>query len=72
MDVSATGAQAELTQFKARDESLKPALDVALQRLHLTADRLAMGPGQSNFTLDADGVQGNGKLALKGRSRRSR
>ena len=42
---------------------LKPALDVALQRLHLTADRLAMGPGQSNFTLDADGVQGNGKLA---------
>ena len=72
VDVSATGAQAELTQFKARDESLKPALDVALQRLHLTADRLAMGPGQSNFTLDADGVQGNGKLALKGRSRRSR
>ena len=72
MDVSATGAQAELTQFKARDESLKPALDVALQRLHLTADRLAMGPGQSNFTLDADGVQGNGKLALKGCSRRSR
>ena len=66
VDVSATGAQAELTQFKARDESLKPALDVALQRLHLTADRLAMGPGQSNFTLDADGVQGNGKLALKG------
>ena len=63
VDVSATGAQAELTQFKARDESLKPALDVALQRLHLTADRLAMGPGQSNFTLDADGVQGNGKLA---------
>ena len=59
-------ARAELTQFKARDESLKPALDVALQRLHLTADRLAMGPGQSNFTLDADGVQGNGKLALKG------
>ena len=72
VDVSATGAQAELTQFKARDESLKPALDVALQRLHLTADRLAMGPGQSNFTLDADGVQGNGKLALKGCSRRSR
>ena len=59
-------AQAELTQFKARDESLKPALDVALQRLHLTADRLAMGPGQSNFTLDADGVQGNGKLAPEG------
>ena len=66
VDVSATGAQAELTQFKARDESLKPALDVALQRLHLTADRLAMGPGQSNFTLDADGVQGQRQAGPEG------
>ena len=32
VDVSATGAQAELTQFRARDVPLKPALDVALQR----------------------------------------
>ena len=66
VDASATAVQADLTQFKARDESLKPALDVALQSLHVTADRLAMGPGQSNFTLAAAGIQGNGKLDLKG------
>lgn len=66
VDASATDVQADLTQFKARDESLKPALDVALQTLRITADRLAMGPGQSNFTLAAAGIQGNGKLDLKG------
>ncbi len=66
VDASATGVQADLTGFKARDESLKPALDLALQSLRVTADRLAMGPGQSNFTLAAAGIQGNGKLDLKG------
>lgn len=66
VDASATAVQADLTQFKARDESLKPALDIALQTLRVTADRLAMGPGQSNFTLAAAGIQGNGKLDLKG------
>lgn len=66
IDASATAVQADLTQFKARDESLKPALDVAMQSLRITADRLAMGPGQSNFTLAAAGVQGDGKLDLKG------
>ncbi|WMD20504.1 DUF748 domain-containing protein [Achromobacter seleniivolatilans] len=66
IDASATAVQADLTHFKARDESLKPALDIALQTLRITADRLAMGPGQSNFTLAAAGIQGNGKLDLKG------
>lgn len=66
VDASATAVQADLTQFKARDESLKPALDIALQTLRVTADRLAMGPGQSQFTLAAAGIQGNGKLDLKG------
>ncbi|WP_313696837.1 DUF748 domain-containing protein [Achromobacter sp.] len=66
IDASATAVQADLTQFKARDESLKPALDIAMQSLRVTADRLAMGPGQSNFTLAAAGVQGDGKLDLKG------
>ncbi len=66
IDASATAVQADLTQFKARDESLQPALDVALQSLRVTADRLAMGPGQSNFTLAAAGIQRNGKLDLKG------
>ncbi|EHK63486.1 DUF748 domain-containing protein [Achromobacter arsenitoxydans] len=66
IDASATAVQADLTQFKVRDESLKPALDIALQSLRVTADRLAMGPGQSNFTLAAAGIQGNGKLDLKG------
>ncbi len=66
IDASATGVRAELAQFKARDETLSPALDVALQQLAVTADRLALGPGQSNFTLAASGIQGNGKLDLKG------
>lgn len=66
IDASATGVRAELAQFKARDETLKPALDVALQQLVVTADRLAMGPGASNFTLAAAGIQGGGKLDLKG------
>ncbi|QVQ26619.1 DUF748 domain-containing protein [Achromobacter deleyi] len=66
VDTSATAVQADLTQFKARDETFKPALDIALQTLHVTADRLAMGPGQSNFTLAAAGIQGNGKLNLQG------
>lgn len=66
IDASATGVRAELAQFKARDETLNPALDVALQQLVVTADRLAMGPGASNFTLAASGIQGGGKLDLKG------
>ncbi|MGW8307614.1 MAG: DUF748 domain-containing protein [Achromobacter pulmonis] len=66
IDASATGVRAELAQFKARDETLNPALDVALQQLVVTADRLAMGPGASNFTLAAAGIQGGGKLDLKG------
>lgn len=66
IDASATGVRAELAQVKARDETLNPALDVALQQLVVTADRLAMGPGASNFTLAAAGIQGGGKLDLKG------
>lgn len=66
IDASASGVRAELAQFKARDETLKPALDIALQQLVVTADRLAMGPGASNFTLAAAGIQGGGKLDLKG------
>ncbi|BEG75677.1 DUF748 domain-containing protein [Achromobacter xylosoxidans] len=66
IDASATGVRAELAQFKARDETLKPALDIALQQLVVTADRLAMGSGTSNFTLAAAGIQGGGKLDLKG------
>ncbi|CAB3632199.1 hypothetical protein LMG26685_00759 [Achromobacter mucicolens] len=66
IDASATAVQADLTQFKARDESLKPVLDIAMQSLRITADRLALGPGPSNFTVAAAGVQGDGKLDLKG------
>ncbi len=66
IDAYATAVQADLTQFKARDEAQKPALDIALQSLRLTADRLAMGPGKSNFTLAAAGIQGDGALNLKG------
>lgn len=66
IDASATAVQADLSQFKARDESLKPVLDIAMQSLRITADRLALGPGPSNFTVAAAGVQGDGKLDLKG------
>lgn len=66
IDAFATGVRAELAQFKARDETLNPVLDVALQQLVVTADRLAMGSGVSDFTLAAAGIQGGGKLDLKG------
>ena len=39
IDASATGVRAELAQFKARDETLNPPLDIALQKLAVTADR---------------------------------
>ncbi|WAI85401.1 MULTISPECIES: DUF748 domain-containing protein [Achromobacter] len=66
VDAYATAVQADLAQFKARDEAQKPALDIALQSLRMTADRVAMGPGQSNFTLAAAGIQGDGALNMKG------
>lgn len=66
VDVSATGVKLDLTGLHARDESLKPAVDVVLEALHLTADRLAMGPGVSAFTVQATGIQRQGTLAMQG------
>jgi len=64
--VSATGAQLDLASFKARDESLQPALDLSLAQLHVAADRLALDSQPTPFTASATGIQGEGRLALKG------
>ncbi|MBV7484045.1 DUF748 domain-containing protein [Bordetella sp. BOR01] len=64
--VSATGVKAEVSQLAVRDESVKPAVDLALGQLTLAADRLALDGQPSPFTLQASGIQGNGQLALQG------
>lgn len=55
-----------LRQFAARDESVKPGVDLSLESLALTADRLALDAEPARFTLRADGIQKRGTLALDG------
>ncbi|WP_028353051.1 DUF748 domain-containing protein [Bordetella petrii] len=64
--VWATGVKADLSKLSVRDESVKPAVALALDQLTLAADRLALDATPTPFTLDASGIQGNGRLALKG------
>jgi len=64
--VSATGVKADLSQLAVRDESVKPAVELSLGQLALTADRLALDATPSPFTLQASGIQGDGSLALQG------
>ncbi len=64
--VSATGVKLELSGFAARDESVKPAVNLALGQLTVAADRLALDSQPSPFTLQASGIQGDGQLALQG------
>ncbi|MBO9356189.1 DUF748 domain-containing protein [Bordetella petrii] len=64
--VSATGVQAGLSQLSLRDESVQPAVNLALNQLTLTADRLALDAQPAPFTLQADGIQGDGRLNLRG------
>ncbi|MCD0504555.1 DUF748 domain-containing protein, partial [Bordetella petrii] len=64
--VAATGVRADISQLAVRDESVKPAVDLALEKLALSADRLALDGQPTPFTLQASGIQGQGQLALQG------
>ncbi|MDN5844209.1 MAG: DUF748 domain-containing protein, partial [Alcaligenaceae bacterium] len=71
--VDVTGPQVEardvtlgLAQFAARDESVKPGVDLSVGSLTLTADRLALDDRPTNFTVQAEGIQQHGTLALNG------
>lgn len=64
--VQARDVKLGLRQFAARDESVKPGVDLSLGSLALTADRLGLDADPSRFTLRADGIQKHGTLALDG------
>jgi uncharacterized protein involved in outer membrane biogenesis len=71
IDVAGSQVQARdvklgLHGLAARDESVKPAVDLSVGSLALAADRLALDGKPTNFTLQADGIQKQGTLALKG------
>jgi uncharacterized protein involved in outer membrane biogenesis len=71
VDVAGSQVQARdlklgLHNLAARDESVKPAVDLSVGALSLAADRLALDGKPTNFTLQADGIQKQGTLALKG------
>ncbi|MGB6242466.1 MAG: DUF748 domain-containing protein [Castellaniella sp.] len=55
-----------LQQFAARDDSVKPGVNLSLHSLTLEADRLALDAQPTSFSLQADGLQKHGTLALKG------
>lgn len=55
-----------LQQFAARDDAVKPGVNLSIGSLALDADRLALDATPSHFTLHADGLQKHGTLALKG------
>ncbi|MGB6156623.1 DUF748 domain-containing protein [Castellaniella sp.] len=71
VDVAGTHVEAHdvklsVQQFTGRDDSIKPSVDLTLSSLTLTADRLALDAKPTNFTLQAEGLQKHGTLALKG------
>lgn len=55
-----------LQHLAARDESVKPGVDLSIGSLALAADRLALDDTPASFTLKADGIQKQGTLALDG------
>ncbi|HEU0229938.1 MAG TPA: DUF748 domain-containing protein [Burkholderiaceae bacterium] len=71
VDVAASRVEAHdvklgLQQLAVRDEAVKPAVDLSIGALALTADRLALDTKPTNFTIQANGIQKHGTLALKG------
>ncbi|WP_345797488.1 DUF748 domain-containing protein [Castellaniella sp. MT123] len=64
--VEARDVKLGLRQFAARDDSVKPSVPLSIGTLDLVADRLALDAKPTNFTLQANGVQKHGTLALKG------
>jgi len=63
---SAQNVKLDLANLSLRDEGVKPAIPVSVASLALTADQLSLGPQPSAFTLDVNGIQGEGSLALAG------
>ncbi|WP_323000228.1 DUF748 domain-containing protein [Castellaniella sp.] len=55
-----------LKQLAARDDSVKPGVNLSIGSLALEADRLALDAKPTRFSLQADGLQKHGTLALKG------
>lgn len=64
--IEARDVKLGLSQFAARDESVKPGVDLSLGSLALAADRLALDAEPTHFTLRAEGIQKHGTLALDG------
>jgi len=64
--VNASDIKVDAADIAARDESIKPAVDVSLKRLALSVDKWTLGSGSSNFDLKADGLLGQGALATQG------
>ncbi|KDD12803.1 DUF748 domain-containing protein [Bordetella bronchiseptica] len=64
--VVAEGAALRLSDLSLRDESVKPAVPVSVKQFEARFDRLAPDAQPSPFTLKADGVQGEGALAMQG------
>ncbi|WP_233233741.1 DUF748 domain-containing protein [Bordetella sp. LUAb4] len=64
--VNASDIKVDAADIAARDESIKPAVDVSLKRLALSVDKWTLGSGASNFDLKADGLLGQGALATQG------
>lgn len=64
--VVAEGAALRLSDLSLRDESVKPAVPVSVKQFEARFDRLAPDAQPPPFTLKADGVQGEGALAMQG------
>lgn len=64
--VSAHDLTLGLQQLAVRDDSVKPGVNLSIGSLTLNADRVALDATPTNFTLQADGLQKHGTLALKG------
>ena len=64
--VEANEVKAGLNQLALKDESVKPAVPVTLDKLDIAVQRLALDSTPTPFTVDATGFNGKGRLALKG------
>ena len=64
--IEARSVKLGLQQLTARDDSVKPGVNLSIGSMTLEADRLALDAKPTNFTLRADGIQKHGTLALKG------
>lgn len=64
--VEARDVKLGLQKLAARDDAVKPGVDLSVGSLEFQADRLALDAKPANFTLRAGGIQKHGTLALKG------